>query len=80
MEIEKIYELYKISLKYGKRQLIFDKSNWKVVYFYNDKLTFEHNLQVDKFWKIVQKYHSLKIKDEQITKPMIKIEKEGNNE
>ena len=60
MEVEKIYYLVTIEIKYGKRMLIYRSNTWCVYYYYKDELISCKPIDVARFWKVLHKYHSNK--------------------
>lgn len=60
MEVEKIYHLITIEIKYGKRILTYNSNTWQVYYCYKDELISSKPIDVARFWKVLHKYHSSK--------------------
>lgn len=60
MEVEKIYHLVTIEIKYGKRILTYNSNTWHAYYCYKDELISYKPIDVARFWKVLHKYHSSK--------------------
>lgn len=60
MEVEKIYYLVNIEIKYGKRTLTYNSNTWHAYYCYKDELISCKPIDVARFWKVLRKYYSNK--------------------
>ena len=74
MKVEKTYGLYEVVISYGKRKLVYNSNQWRVVYFYENKVVDNKTLNVHRYWKALHKYHSSKHIPEIIAPQILTIE------
>ena len=57
MEVDKIYRLITIEIRYGKRILTYNSNTWHAYYYYKNELISYKPIDVTRFWKVLHKYH-----------------------